>query len=420
MIRKERLANGLSLITESMPDVRSVCMGIWLKRGSRSERKQLNGISHFIEHLLFKGTENRSAREIALTMDSVGGQMDAFTSKEYTCFYAKVLDEHLPVAIDLLADIVQRPLFAADELERERRVVLEEIRMVEDSPDELIYDLFSEYFYPGQALGRPIQGTVETVSSLNRRQLLNHFRGSYRPENMMIVAAGNLSHARTAKRVRRAFTDLERGRPYNRKAARARTRAGLVLRHKKELEQLHLLLGLPAFPDSFESRYPLFVLNTILGGTMSSRLFQKIREERGLAYSVYSAVNTFVDTGFLAVYAASHPERGAEVVRLVLSELRDLRDQGPSEEELEVAKEHLKGSLMLALESTSSRMSNLARQEFYFGRQVTLAETLRGVGRVKRSQVHKLAGELLANRRLSLSAVGRVGRLKLNEGELSV
>ncbi len=420
MIRKEKLANGLSLVTESMPDVRSVCIGIWLNRGSRSEGKQVNGISHFIEHLLFKGTENRSAREIALTMDSVGGQMDAFTSKEYTCFYAKVLDEHLPVAIDLLADIVQRPLFATDELERERQVVLEEIRMVEDSPDELIYDLFSEYFYPEQALGRPIQGTVETVSSLSRRQLLNHFRGSYRPANMMIVAAGNLSHARAAKLVRRAFTDLERGRPFDSRTPRARVRAGMVLRPKKELEQLHLLLGLPAFPESFESRYPLFVLNTILGGTMSSRLFQKIREERGLAYSVYSAVNTFVDTGFLAVYAATNPSRGGEVVRLILNELRDLRDNGPSEEELKVAKEHLKGSLMLSLESTSSRMSNLARQEFYFGRQVTLAETLRGVERVKRSRVHQMAGHLLADRRLSLASVGRVERLGLKEEDLTV
>jgi predicted Zn-dependent peptidase len=420
MIRKEKLANGLSLITESMPDVRSVCIGIWLKRGSRSERKKLNGISHFIEHLVFKGTENRSAREIALTMDSVGGQMDAFTSKEYTCFYAKVLDEHLPVAIDLLADIVQRPLFAPEELERERQVVLEEIRMVEDSPDELIYDLFSEYFYHGQALGRPIQGTLETVSALSRRQLLNHFRGSYRPANMMIVAAGNLNHARTGQLVRSSFTDLERGRPFNRKPPKARTRAGLVMRRKKELEQLHLLLGLPAFPKSFEARYPLFVFNTILGGTMSSRLFQKIREERGLAYSVYSAVNTFIDTGFMAVYAASHPARGAEVLRLIMGELRDLRDNGPTDEELEVAKEHLKGSLMLALESTSSRMSNLARQEFYFGRQVTLAETLRGVDKVKRSRVHQLAGELLTDRRLSLASVGRIGRLKLTGEELSL
>ena len=194
-IRKETLANGLSLLTETMPDVRSVSIGVWLKRGSRNESPKVNGISHFIEHLVFKGTENRSAREIALTMDSVGGQMDAFTSKEYTCFYAKVLDEHVPVAIDLLADIVQRPAFDRTELERERQVVLEEIRMVEDSPDDLIYDLFASEFYPHHALGRPIQGTADTVSSMSRRQLLGFFRRSYRPENMVVAAAGNLRHA---------------------------------------------------------------------------------------------------------------------------------------------------------------------------------------------------------------------------------
>jgi predicted Zn-dependent peptidase len=420
MIRKEVLANGLSLLTESMPDVRSACIGIWLRRGSRNEIKKLNGISHFIEHLVFKGTESRSAREIALAMDSVGGQMDAFTSKEYTCFYAKVLDEHLPLAIDLLADIVQRPLFAPDELERERQVVLEEIRMVEDSPDELIYDLFSEFFYPDQALGRPIQGTAESVSSFTRRQLLNHFRGSYRPENMMIVAAGNLKHGGTARMVRDALSTLEKGRPFTRKIPKPRNKAGITSRDKKELEQLHLLLGLPAFCEDIKLRYPLFVLNTIFGGTMSSRLFQKIREERGLAYSVYSAVNTFSDDGFMAIYAATNPASGDQVVRLILEELRDLRDRGPTEEELRVAKEHLKGSLMLALESTTSRMSNLARQEIYYGRQVTLAETLRGVDKVGVRQVHQLARDLFSNRGLSLALVGKLGCMNLDERELQL
>jgi predicted Zn-dependent peptidase len=324
------------------------------------------------------------------------------------------------VAIDLLSDIVQRPLFAPEELERERQVVLEEIRMVEDSADELIYDRFSEFFYPGQALGRPIQGTEESVSAISRRQLLSYFKGSYRPENMMIVAAGNLKHARTGRMVRDAFSGLERGRPFNRGMPSPRSRHGVTTRNKKELEQLHLLLGLPAFCDDIKARYPLFVLNTILGGTMSSRLFQRIREERGLAYSVYSAVNTFIDSGFMAVYAATSPSSGREVVRLIINELRELRDNGPDEDELRVAKEHLKGSLMLALESTSSRMSNLARQEIYFGRQVTLAETLRGVNGVGVKQVHQMARDLLGNRRLSLALVGKVGRMKLSERELQL
>jgi predicted Zn-dependent peptidase len=420
MIRKETLPNGLTLLTESMPDVRSVSVGVWLRRGSRDEPARVNGISHFIEHLVFKGTESRSAREIALEMDTVGGQIDAFTSKEYTCFYAKVLDEHLDVAVDLLSDIVQRPLFDPTELERERRVVLEEIRMVEDTPDELLYDLFSDHFYPGNPLGRPIQGTEETVASLTRRQLLRFFRSAYRPSNMLIVAAGNLKHARMARLVRKAFADLEAGRPSNGKPARPRPRCSLVKRAKSELEQMHLLMGLPAFPERLERRYTLHVLNTILGGTMSSRLFQRIREERGLAYSVYSGVNTFVDTGLLTIYGATSPGNADEVARLVLGELRELAEKGPTDPEVTVAKEHLKGSLMLALESTSSRMSNLARQEIYFGRQLTLEETLMGIERVTRRKLHNQARALLKGKKVGLAAVGRVEQLGIKQKELVV
>jgi len=331
-----------------------------------------------------------------------------------------VLDEHLPVAVDLLADIVQRPLFDPAEVDRERQVVLEEIRMVEDTAEELIYDLFSSHFYAGHALGRPIQGTPETVSALSRRQLLHFFRNSYRPANLTIVAAGNLQHRKMARQVRSAFGGLEPGRPSNGRLSVPRARSGLTKRNKKELEQLHLLVGVPAFPDSFERRYPLYVLNALLGGTMSSRLFQKIREERGLVYSVYSAVNAFVDSGFLTVYAATQPARAREVIRLIRAELRDLRDNGPGEDELRVAKEHLKGSLMLSLESTASRMSNLARQEFYFGRQLTLEETLAGVEGVDCGQVHEIARELLDNRRLAVATVGRVGRVRLGEEDLRI
>jgi predicted Zn-dependent peptidase len=420
MIRKERLPNGLSLITESMPDVRSVSIGVWLRRGSRNEPARVNGISHFIEHLVFKGTESRSAREIALAMDSVGGQVDAFTSKEYTCFYAKVLDENLPLAVDLLSDIVQRPRFDPTELERERKVVLEEIQMIDDTPDDLIYDVFCDHFFPRHVLGRPIQGTAQTVGSLSRRQLLSFFRSSYRPEHMMVVAAGHLQHRRLANLVRKSFGELERGSKDRRKSRAPRCRHGLVARARKELSQLHLLMGLPAFPENSDRRFTLHVLNAVLGGTISSRLFQKVREERGLVYSVYSAVNAFLDAGFLSVYAATSPRNGAEVVRLVMQELRDLRDRGPAEEEVCVAREHLKGALMLSLESTASRMSNLARQEIYFHRQLSLEETLRRVERVTRLRVQRLARELVDRQRLSLAAVGRVNRLKLDETALKL
>jgi predicted Zn-dependent peptidase len=401
-----------------MPDVRSVSIGVWLKRGSRDEPARLNGISHFIEHLVFKGTTKRNAREIALIMDSVGGQMDAFTSKEYTCFYAKVLDEHLPIAIDLLGDIVQRPLFDSTELERERKVVLEEIRMVEDTPDDLIYDLFSSMFYPRSPVGRPVQGTHETVSALSRRQLLNFFRSAYRPSNMLIVAAGRIRHAKLTGLVRKAFGDLPRGQAANGRSATPRASSGLVTRTRRELEQLHLLMGMPAHPRRFVDRYPLHVYSTVLGGTISSRLFQRIREERGLAYSVYSTMNGFRDTGFLNIYAATHPKNGSQVVQLVMDELRDLALRGPNDEELRVAKDNLKGSLMLSLESTSSRMSNLARQEIYFRRHLTLEETIRGVESVTKEQVRRLARRLTEGQRLSLAAVGRVGQLKLTEDDL--
>jgi predicted Zn-dependent peptidase len=418
MIQKQILDNGLTLLTECMSEVRSVSVGVWLRRGSRDEPARFNGISHFIEHLVFKGTATRTAREIALAMDSVGGQIDAFTSKEYTCFYAKVLDQHLDEAVDLLADIVQRPAFDAEEIERERQVVLEEIRMVDDTPDDVIFDLFSGEFYPRHALGLPIQGTAATVSALTRRQLLSYFRRSYRPEQMLVVAAGNVRHARLAKMVRRAFGELKPGGRAETSPRRPRPRCGRVTRAKNELAQLHLLLGFPAFREDPAGRYALYVLNTLLGGTMSSRLFQRIREERGLAYSVYSTLSGYRDAGHLLIYVATNPQNGADVIRLALEELRSLRDHGPTQDELEVAREHLKGSLMLSLEQTSSRMSNLARQEMYLGRQQTLNETLRRVAGVRRAAVHHVAGELLQGGRAALAAVGPVRRLRLGREAL--
>ena len=420
MIRKQKLENGLTLITESMPQVRSVAIGVWLKRGSRHEPAHLNGASHFIEHLVFKGTETRSAREIALAMDSVGGQMDAFTSKEYTCFYARVLDEHVPTAVDLLSDIVLRPKFDPGELSREKKVVEEEIRMVEDAPEELVYDLFSSRFYPGSPLGRPIQGTLKTVRSFTRRSLRAFFRGAYRPQNMLIVAAGHLRHDRLAAAVRAAFGSLPRGKGRRAAPVAPSPRPGVVLRSKRELEQLHVVLGLPGFPENFGERYELFVLNALLGGTMSSRLFQKIREERGLAYSVYSAVNAFRDVGLFMVYAATSPAKAGEAVRLILDELRSLREKGPEAAETAVAKEHLVGSLTLSLESTVSRMSNLARQEIYYGRQLSPAEMIRGIEAVTPERVHRLARRLFRNGRVGLAAVGRTGRLRLPREALSL
>ena len=419
-IRKDILPNGITVLSEAMPHVRSVSLGVWLRRGSRHEPASLNGASHFIEHLVFKGTETRTARDIALAVDSIGGQMDAFTSKEYTCFYAKVLDDNLPQAVDLLSDIVLRPLFDPQELERERKVIVEEIRMVDDAPEELVYDLFSTSFYPRHSLGRPIQGTEATVGGLSRRRLLDYFRGAYVPENLLIVAAGNVRHGELVRLTRRAFGGMTRGGKPRARGAAPATRSGTVVRAKNELGQLHMLLGLPAFPERYAHRYPLFVLNALLGGTMSSRLFQKVREERGLAYSVYSATNAFMDTGLMMIYAATSPERGDEALHVVLGEIVELRDAGPTASEVAVAKEHLRGSLMLSLESTSSRMSNLARQEIYHGRQVSSSEVLERLDRVTRADVHAVARRVFRRGRVTLAAVGRTSRLRASRTGLTL
>ena len=418
-IHKERLGNGITVLTERMPHVRSVTLGVWLRSGSRHEPAAVNGISHFIEHLVFKGTATRTARDIALAVDSIGGQIDAFTTKEYTCFYAKVLDSHLSDAVDLLADIVRSPRFDPEELDRERGVILEEIRMVEDSPEELVYDLFSERFYPRHPLGRPIQGTLRSVSSLTPRRVSNYFRKSYLPANMLVVAAGNIDRRRLVRCLENRLGGIP-ARRVPRPGGRAPLgRTAVVLREKRDLEQVHLLLGWNAFPNTSRERYPLYVLNAILGGSMSSRLFQKIREERGLAYSVYSALHAFHDTGALMVYAATSPDRGDEVVQLIMEELRDLATRGPDPHEVEVAREHLKGSVMLSLESTSSRMSHLARQEIYDRRQFGLEEVLAGIDAVAPRHVHAAADRVLRGRRGTLAAVGKVRSLKRARRALS-
>jgi len=411
-IHKDRLGNGITVLTENMPQVRSASIGIWLRSGSRHEPAPVNGISHFIEHLVFKGTSTRTARDIALAVDSIGGQIDAFTTKEYTCFYAKVLDTHLGDAVDLLADIVRHPRFDPLELERERNVILEEIRMVEDTPEELVYDLFSENFYPRHPLGRPIQGTLRSVSSLTPSRVARYFQRAYLPSNILVAAAGNLDRRKLIRLLDRRLGDMPRRKAVQTGGRAPRGRAAVVLREKKDLEQIHLLLGWNAHPKSRRERYPLYLLNAILGGAMSSRLFQKIREERGLAYSVYSALHSFHDAGALMVYAATGPERGDEVVRLVKEELEDLAARGPDEHEVDIAREHIKGSVMLSLESTSARMSHLARQEIYDRRQFGLAEVLRGIDAVRCEHVHAAAATVLAGGRGALAAVGRVRSLR--------
>ena len=392
-ITKEVLANGLTLVTEAMPHVRSVAIGVWLKRGSRHETPEQTGISHFIEHMVFKGTKNRTAEQIASEVDQIGGYMDAFTAKEYASFHLKVLDQHLPVAVELLGDIVLNPLFDAAEMTKEKKVIFEEMSMVEDTPDDLVMELFTEAFWPDHPLGRPILGNRKTVGGFDREELLAFFKSVYHPGNILISAAGHLDHASTSALVSRYFGALSARRNGARATAPTAT-SRVVTRSKKELEQVHLCIGTTAYPQAHADRYAFYILNTVLGGSMSSRLFQNVREKRGLVYSISSGVAAYSDAGAFTIYAGTSLDSVDEVVRLTLEELRRMKGEPLPEVELRRAKDHLKGSLMLSLESTGSRMNHIARQEIYFGRQFGLDEITSGIESVSAHDVERIASDL--------------------------
>lgn len=404
MVTREVLDNGLRLITEAMPHVRSVTIGVWLMRGSRHESDERSGIAHFVEHMLFKGTEERTAEDIAQAIDSIGGQLDAFTAKEYASYYIKVLDEHLPLAVDLLADIVLRPAFVADEIEREKKVILEEIKMVEDTPDDLVHELFTQHFWEGHPLGRPILGSKESVESFTPDSLHEYFGGAYVAKNMIVSAAGNLDHARVRALIEAAFGPVAaEGEPV---AATPPTVVPQIVTRTKDLEQSHICLGTDSYPQRHDDRYVSYILNTVLGGSMSSRLFQNVREKRGLAYAVFSGLSAYRDAGNITIYAGCANEAVGEVIDLCVEELRGLKKATVPEAELRRAKDHLKGSLMLSLENTASRMSHLARQEIYFDRHFGLDETLAGVERVTDADLLRVASDLFANGSLAATVLG--------------
>ncbi len=404
MIVREVLGNGIRLLTESMPHVRSVSVGVWLTRGSRHEPEAQGGMAHFVEHMLFKGTETRSAEDIAQEVDSIGGQLDAFTSKEYAGYYIKVLDEHLPRALDVLSDVVQHPAFDPDDIEREKKVILEEIKMVEDTPDDLVHELFTQGFWPEHPLGRPILGTPETIDALTEAVLRDYFRRVYNAGNFVISAVGNLEHARVRELVERAFAGIAEDGDAAVDLPPAAAPAFEV--RAKELEQSHICLGTSGYSQSHDDRYVSYVLNTLLGGSMSSRLFQNIREKRGLAYSVFSGLAAYRDAGALTIYAGCANEAVGEVIDLTVEELRGVKSAPAPEGELRRAKDHLKGSLMLSLENTASRMSHLARQEIYFDRHFGLDETLAGVEQVTALDVERVANDLFSDGALAGTVLG--------------
>ena len=409
--RKSVLPNGIRVITERMPHVRSVAVGVWVETGSRHEPEHRGGISHLIEHLVFKGTATRSAEVIARTMDSVGGQMDAFTAKENTCFYVQVLDEHLPLAVDLLTDILLHPLFNAEELEREKSVVLQEIKMVEDTPDDVIHDLFAAQVWANHPLGRPILGTVDLVNGFSRDTIAAHFAEEYVPPRIVIAVAGNVTHDQVVDLFGRGFNGFSRPAATRREEPAGITPSVNIVH--KTLEQVHVVMGFPGLRHSAPERYALFLLNDVIGGSMSSRLFQEVRERQGLVYSIHSGVQSFCDTGTLYLYAATEAQNFSKVLKSTLKELRELKKSGVTAEELRRAKDHLKGSLMLSLESTSSRMNRLAKHELQLGSFLTMDAMLAAIDGVKYEEVQALISELVDEERLALTTLGPLDRRNL-------
>jgi predicted Zn-dependent peptidase len=417
-IRRQVLPNGLKIITEQMSHIRSASIGIWLQTGSRDEDPEWNGISHFIEHMVFKGTKHRTAEEIARQVDSIGGNMDAFTAKECICFNVKVLDEHVPTAVDILSDLVLNPVFDANDIARERGVIIEEIKMDEDNPDYLVHEIFTQNFWKDHPLGKPILGTKETVKRFERQPVYDAYTHRFAPENIIVSAAGNLDHDKFVELIIR---HLENMKPMNNgfHSSTPKIVSRIILRNKKALEQVQLCLGVPAHPIAHEKRHAGYILNTLLGGGMSSRLFQNIRERQGLAYSIYSDLNPYRDTGCLAVYAGTSLASAAKVVQSVVSEFRKLKTDAVSADELRRAKDQLKGSLMLSLESSTARMSNLARQEMYFERYYDLDELIQKIEAVTADDLSTLANEFFRTQAVALTALGNLNGLKITRDQLA-
>jgi predicted Zn-dependent peptidase len=409
--------NGLTILTERMEHVRSVAMGVWIRAGSRHEVAELNGISHFVEHMVFKGTETRSAQRIAREVDAIGGNLDAFTGKETVCFNIKVLDEHVPTALDVLSDLVLHPIFAEEDIRRERGVILEEIKMDEDNPDYLVHEIFTQNFWKGHPLGKPILGTKETVERLEQAKLFGYYGDRFRGGNVVFTAAGNLDHQRFVDEVRRRFEAMPGGMPQDASQPPTAT-ARIILRNKKALEQVQLCLGVPSLPISSDRRYCALVLNTVLGGGMSSRLFQTVREERGLAYSIYSDLSPFKDTGMLCVYAGTSSGKALQMIQLVTQEFRRLKEEPMPADELRRAKDQLLGNIILSMESSGARMSNLARQEMYFDHFFGMDEVMQQVEAVTEEQVMTMARELFDPEKIAVTMLGRLDGIKVGRGDL--
>jgi len=419
-VRTTRLQNGLTILTEHMPELRSVSLGIWLRRGSRHEAIAQNGICHFIEHALFKGTKRRSAHDIAIESDRLGGHFDAYTSHEMTGFAAKVVDTEMPRAFDLLADLVSNPRFDEDDLLKEQKVIIEEMKMIEDTPDELLTELFHAAYFPDHSLGRPIEGTESTVSSFDRSVTAEFHSRIFIPRNLVIAAAGNVIHEHLVELVTRTFGENSKPQPDEAESPTPAVAAPILIERKGELEQAHLLIAAPWPSATAADRYAASMLGTIIGGGTSSRLWQSIREERGLAYSIGAGGSTFSDVGIFSVYAGTSPAQMDEVFDLALNELRRAVREPVSEDELDLAKEQALSSVLLSLESSSNRVGALARQEIIHGRHIATDEIIQSIKAVTREDAQRLAQACFTTPALSVGALGNLNGFAVDRARLEI
>jgi len=419
MIQRTTLDNGIRVLSEKVPGCHSISLGVWVNNGSRHESFELNGISHFIEHMLFKGTGRRSAQGIAREVDSVGGLLNGFTSREYSCYFVKILAEKLPMAVDLLGDLICNSKFNLDDIEKERRVILQEISMIEDNPEELIHDQFANCFWSGHPLGMPVIGTSSTVGDIDRQQMLSFMSERYVGKNLSVVAAGSLDHDELVALVKQALGDVpEHGVDQDDVAPVVKRNVEVA---RRDLEQAHICLGVAGLPQNHADRYGTYLLNTILGGNMSSRLFQKVREELGLAYSVYSYHHNHSDSGAFIVYAGTSPESAPLVTRTILAELTRLRQEPVSSEELQSAKDYLKGGMLLSMESMDTRMTRLAKNELFLRDVgISIDESSKMIDAVTVELVQHLAERLFVNETLNLQITGRVTRSDFPDIDLQI
>lgn len=404
-IVRQKLKNGVRIITEKVPGVRSAALGIWVGAGSRHEDESNSGITHFIEHLLFKGTKKRTAPQIAEALDSVGGQLNAFTTKEFTCYYAKTLDEHFDVSLDVLSDMFFNSEFSEKAIKKERGVIEEEIKMYEDTPDELIHDLFAKTVWPRHPLGRPILGTIKSLEGLTREKIEDYIKNNYLPERTVIAVAGNIDHRYVYEQVAPIFEKMSSDKAAGEIKPPEEVEVN-VTNLTKDTGQVQICLGTGGLSQHDERIHSIYILNSVLGGGLSSRLVQSVREERGLAYTVFCYHTAFCDTGLFTFYAGTSPNKYEEVITLLMKEIDKVVKDGITEKELNKAKEQIKGNLYLGLESVSSRMTRLGRNELCLNRIVSPDEVVQKINAVTLEDVHELARELLGNKEFSLSTIG--------------